>query len=165
MTRPLESHRPGPAEQGRTTTSEGCFRGDVAHAAEAQSLWNALARARADYAPRVLAAAEDAVFRWYLPLARAHVSGPTLTAVDPIAVQQAAELGLAQAVLGWRQPDCHEFGRFAGIMITERVDRCVAESGHRRPLSLPSANFPLAGRRDSPHRPGPGTARAAVATE
>jgi len=92
-------------------------------AAEAQWLWAALTRAREEYSPRVLAAAEDAVFRWYLPLARSMSTDQAGTAVDPIAIEQAAELGLAQAVLGWRQPDCREFERYASGMITERLNR------------------------------------------
>jgi len=112
-----------PAQQGPATTAEGCFRDDVNAAAEAQWLWAALTRAREEYSPRVLAAAEDAVFRWYLPLARSLSTGPAGTAVDPIGIQQAAELGLAQAVLGWRQPDCREFERYASGLITERLNR------------------------------------------
>jgi hypothetical protein len=121
MTRPTLGLEP--AQQGPATTAEGCFRDDVNAAAEAQWLWAALTRARAEYSPRVLAAAEDAVFRWYLPLARSLSTGPAVTAVDPVAVEQTAELGLAQAVLGWRQPDSREFVRYASSMITERLNR------------------------------------------
>ena len=119
-------------------TTEGCFRDFESDPAEAQSLWNALARARADYAPRVLAAAEDAVFRWYLPLARTLASGAAGTAADPIAVEQAAELGLAQAVLGWPRADCGGFERFARTMIAERV-RCCAAPRTRRSMPAPPA--------------------------
>lgn len=110
-------------------------------------MWDALIRARADYAPRVLAAAEDAVFRWYLPLARAVAAGPAVDLVDPVVVEQAAELGLAQAVLGWRQRDCREFERFARAMISERVRLCIATPGTRRVDSGPPAPSPLPGRR------------------
>jgi hypothetical protein len=107
-------------------TAAGGFRGDGDVAAEAQSLWDALARARSEYAPRVLAAAEDAVFRWYLLLARSLAAGPAAGAVDPVAVRQAAELGLAQAVLGWVRPDCREFERFARTVIGARLHRVSA---------------------------------------
>ena len=120
---PLTPPKPGAPHQGLAITVEGCFRSDANAAAEARWLWDALARARANYSPRVLAAAEDAVFRWYLPLARSMSTDQAGTAVDPIAIEQAAELGLAQAVLGWRQPDCREFERYASGMITERLNR------------------------------------------
>jgi hypothetical protein len=96
----------------------------------------------------VLAEAEDTVFRWYLPLARSLAAGPAVTAVDPVAVEQAAELGLAQAVLGWRQPDCRDFERFARTVITERLQRFPAARGIRRLTSVPSAVPPLPGRVD-----------------
>jgi len=111
-------------------------------------LWDALARARADYAPRVLAEAEDAVFRWYLPVARSLATGPAVTAVDPVAVEQAAELGLAQAVLGWRGPDCEGFERFARGVIVERLQRFPAVRGTGRLTSVPPAVPPLLGRDD-----------------
>jgi hypothetical protein len=122
-------------------------------------LWDALARARADYAPRVLAAAEDAVFRWYLPLARSLAAGPAVAAVDPVAVGQAAELGLAQAVLGWRQPDCRDFERFARTVISERLQRFPAARGTRRLTSVRPAVPPLPGRDDevAPGEALPGT--------
>ena len=41
----------------------------------AAELWDALSRARAGYSPMMLAAAEDSVFRFYLPLTRGWVSG------------------------------------------------------------------------------------------
>jgi hypothetical protein len=145
MTRSFAARRTD-GEQGPGTTTEGCFRGYLFEAAETQSLWTALARARADYAPRVLAEAEDAVFRWYLPLARELSAGPCHAAKDPIAVEQAAELGLAQAVLGWRQPNCREFERFARGLITERIQRCTAGPGIRIPAPGPAALSPLPGR-------------------
>ena len=42
---------------------------------DAGQLWAALARAREHYDPRVLAAAEDEVFRYYVPLALAAARG------------------------------------------------------------------------------------------
>lgn len=66
------------------------------------------------------------------PLVRALAAPQIVTAADPSAVQRAAELGPAQAVLGWRQPDCRQFERFARIMITERTRRCSADPETRR---------------------------------
>jgi hypothetical protein len=134
--------------RGRALTAEGCFRGGGGGAAGAQSLWDALAWARADYAPRVLAEAEDAVFRWYLPVARSLATGPAVIAVDPVAVEQAAELGLAQAVLGWRRPDCGDFERFARGVIIERLQRFPAARGTGRLTLVPPAVSPLLGRDD-----------------
>jgi hypothetical protein len=140
-------------------TAEGCFR--RAGAAGAQSLWDAVARARADYAPRVLAEAQEAVFRWYLPVARSLAAGPAVVAVDAVAVEQAAELGLAQAVLRWRQPDCRDFERFARTVIIERLQRFPAVRGTGRLTSVPPAVPPLPGRDDDAAPggapPGPGS--------
>lgn len=63
----------------------------IEHTAADQHLWEALNRARADCA-RVLAAAEDA----------GPGPGPATRTVDPLEADQAAEVGLAQAVLAWR---------------------------------------------------------------
>src|SRR5664279_2044071 len=48
----------------------------------ARELWDALTRARAEYAPLVLAAAEQAVFRFYLPLAQTLASAVAPRRVD-----------------------------------------------------------------------------------
>src|SRR5580765_4219830 len=73
-------------------------------AASAQHLWDRLLRARVD--SQIVSVAEDAVFRFYLPLARALADS---AAVNPDRAEQAAELGLAKAVLAWRHPDCAGF--------------------------------------------------------
>ena len=67
-----------------------------------ERLWNALYTARAVDSPRQVADLQDSVFRFYLPMARslAHaVIGESGT--DRVAAEQAAELGLARAVLQW----------------------------------------------------------------
>ena len=83
-----------------------------------------MARARTGDAPRTLAAARDAVFRRYLPMARALANspGPERRPVDPVRAEQAAELGLAQAVLGWRRPDGGGFELFASIAVAAQLD-------------------------------------------
>jgi len=110
-----------------------------------------LAQARAGDAPWALAAARDAVFRRYLPMARAalaHHSDPGGRPVDPLAAGPAAELGLAQAVLGWRQPDGAGFDLFVSIAIAAQLDRLLPgdtdHPGHR-----PAATI-------DDHSPGPG---------
>ena len=83
-----------------------------------------MARARTSDAPRTLAAARDAVFRQYLPMARtlANSAGPEHRPVDPVRAEQAADFGLAQAVLGWRRPDGGGFELFASIAVAAQLD-------------------------------------------
>ena len=58
---------------------------------EAEALWAALARARSIGEPRVIASAEDAVFRFYLPLAHALAAGAaTRRRTDPTGSVHAA---------------------------------------------------------------------------
>jgi len=100
-------------------------RGDRAGpaAAAAQAVWTVLARARTDGACGASAAARDAVFRWYLPMARALANDPRPESrpVDPATAEQAAELGLAQAVLGWQRPDSRGFEAFALAAVAARL--------------------------------------------
>ena len=90
-----------------------------------QDVWSVMARARDGGSPQKLAAARDTVFRRYLPMARtlANAAGTELLPVDPVRADQAAELGLAQAVLGWRRPDGGGFELFASIAIAAQLDR------------------------------------------
>ena len=101
--------------------------------AATRDVWSVLAQARAGDAPWALAAARDAVFRRYLPMARtlAHHSDPGGRPVDPLAAGPAAELGLAQAVLGWRQPDGAGFDLFVSIAIAAQLDRHPAKRPRR----------------------------------
>jgi hypothetical protein len=102
-------------------------RGDPADdAAATPDVWLVLARARTDGAHGASAAARDAVFRWHLPMARALANDPRPQSrpVDPAAAEQAAELGLAQAVLGWRHPNSHGFQAFALATVAARL-RCL----------------------------------------
>ena len=101
-------------------------RGDrLDQAAVIRDKWSALAAASTRDAPRTLAAAQDAVFRRYLPVAHALADsvGSSGRPVDPVDAVQAAEIGLAQAVLGWRRPDSAGFEFFAQITIAARLDR------------------------------------------
>lgn len=82
-------------------------------AAAAERLWDALFLARARKSARNLADMEDAVFRFYLPMARTLAHQVVEESQDPTAAEQAAELGLAQAVLAWRRRDSGGFRRFA----------------------------------------------------
>jgi hypothetical protein len=90
-----------------------------------QDVWAVMARVKDGGCPQKLAAARDAVFRRYLPMARtlAGTAGTELLPADPVRAGQAAELGLAQAVLGWRRPDSGGFELFASIAIAAQLDR------------------------------------------
>ena len=72
--------------------------------------------------------------------------------VDGADAERAAELGLAQAVLGWRRPDSDGFESFASIAIAAQLDRLPVPNsegllaGHRRPDGLPTADEPRQGR-------------------
>jgi hypothetical protein len=74
---------------------------------------------------RPQAAAQDAVFRRFLPMARTMATGPGDDGRpgDSAAAEQAAELGLAQAVLGWRRPDGRGFEVFARTAIAAQLSR------------------------------------------
>ena len=111
------------------------LRGDRRTAAEAtRDVWSVLAQARAGDAPWALAAARDAVFRKYLPMARtvAHHSDPGDRPVDRLAAGPAAELGLAQALLGWQRPDGTGFDLFMSAAIAAQLDRLPpGDTDHR----------------------------------
>jgi hypothetical protein len=102
----------------------------------ARTLWESLTRARSD--SPVISTAEDAVFRYYLPLAQELARNELALAVDPELAEEAAELGLAKAVLSWRRPDTLAFTAFARAAIKAQIRR------------IQSAPVPFA-RRD--HRP------------
>ena len=83
--------------------------------------WLALERARAEQGPQRLTSALAAMYQRYLPLART-LAGELGAGHDPDAAMRAAEVGLAQAVLGWRRPDGQGFELFAGISIAAQLD-------------------------------------------
>jgi hypothetical protein len=124
-------------------------RGDrVTDSATIHDVWDVLALARTDGASRTLATAQDAVFRRYLPMARTLANGPVDRGrpVDPADAERAAELGLAQAVLGWRRPDSGGFEVFARTAITSQLRR--RPTGN--PGDLPPGGWPTAGDAQSP---------------
>jgi hypothetical protein len=89
----------------------------------ADELWEALDRARTGSQPRTLAQVEDALFRYYLPMARSIAARHAPDHPDPDGIGQAAEVGLAQAILGWRHRGPAGFDRFAGSTITAQLRR------------------------------------------
>ncbi|MGZ8802256.1 MAG: hypothetical protein ACXWZL_06505 [Mycobacterium sp.] len=94
-----------------------------------------LARASTDNAPPTLAAARDAVFRRYLPMAHtlATTPGPGSRPVDPADAERAAELGSARAVPGWRRPGGAGFEVIAHAAIAAQLRRLPAASPGNRP--------------------------------
>jgi hypothetical protein len=101
---------------------------DDAAAVRDGDVWAMLARARADGSPRALAAAQDMVFRRFLPMARAVAAGtvPTGGPADPGVAERAAESGLARAVARWWSADGAGFDVFASITIAVELDRLSA---------------------------------------
>jgi len=86
----------------------------------AERLWGAFRQARKGQAARTVAQIEDALFQHYLPMARSiarlHDGG------NPDDINQAAEIGLAQAILAWRLPDNTNFDKFAAETIVAQID-------------------------------------------
>lgn len=90
--------------------------------AQAEKLWAALFTARGRDSSGQLADLEDAVFRFYLPMARTLARESVQSAPGSAAAEEAAELGLAQAVLAWRHRDHSGFRRFATSAITVQLN-------------------------------------------
>ena len=101
---------------------------DDAAAARDGDVWALLARARTDGSPRAAAAAQDMVFRRFLPMARAVAAGvvPAGGPVDPGVAEGAAESGLARAAARWWSTDGAGFDVFASITIAVELDRLSA---------------------------------------
>ena len=94
--------------------------------------WYVLAGARTANAPRTLAAARDAVFRRYLPMARMlATNGPGSEPFDPVASERAAKCG-------WRRA-CSAGGE-------GRVRRITRDTRH------PVSDSPVRGAITAPHR-------------
>ena len=96
----------------------------------AQLLWERLVRARSE--SQFVSMSEDAVFRFYLPFARSLVRCSAASELDRDRAVQAAELGLARAVLAWRQYDCAAFVAFARGVILHQIQAPPAGSTLRR---------------------------------
>jgi hypothetical protein len=144
MTWKLTPVTDGARERERAMAAEGGFSDGATDAAEAVRLLEALTRARVN-ASWLLDEAEEAVFRWYSPWARSVATASADTAVDPVAVERAAELGLAKAVLRWRHQDGQDFEQFARTMITEQLRRGVGDPDTHQLTSVPAAFSRLPG--------------------
>jgi len=124
--------RPGRRGRGVAVTGHDRRDGqesiDDAAAVGDGDVWAMLARARADGSPLVVAAAQDMVFRRFLPLARAVAAGavPPGGPADPGVAERAAESGLARAVARWWSADGAGFDVFASITVAVELDRLAA---------------------------------------
>ena len=76
----------------------------IGAAAAARALWRVAQWARTGSDRAGVTAADDGVYRFYLPWARALALGHVDAGVDLAVAEQAAELGLAKAVLAWGTP-------------------------------------------------------------
>ena len=63
------------------------------------------------------------MFRFYLPLAHITARQHSHQSADADLAVQAAELGLANAVLAWRYPDSRAFTAFARVAIIAQIRR------------------------------------------
>jgi len=105
---------------------------------QAERLWDALARARAHYDPRLLATAEDAEFGFYLPLARTMARGRVAGAGRDVNTEWAAECGLAEAVLRWCRSDGRGFEAHARVVIAAQMRRASTVAGARQRRRQPA---------------------------
>ena len=101
------------------TDREGA--GPVDGDGDVQDLWDALARARAEYAPQLLAATEDAVVRFYLPLARTLANAVAPRRLDHFEAEHAAVVALSHAVLAWQDAAREGFDAFARAAINSQL--------------------------------------------
>jgi hypothetical protein len=119
--------------------------GPVDRLGAAEELWDALTRARAEYAPQLLAAAEDAVFRLYLPLAKTLSSAVAPGGADRFEAEHAAVVALAHAVVAWQDGAREGFDAFARAAINAQLRFLAAAQGQIWPDrsqvgALPASN-------------------------
>lgn len=103
-----------------------------------QQVWTALGKARAQYAPRVLAAAEDAVHMQYQPTARAIATNDA--PAYGLSNQQAellADRGLAKAIRDCRAWDIHGFELYVHAAIESELRNTAVPA--TRPITHPPA--------------------------
>jgi hypothetical protein len=92
----FDGGRGGHVRTGKVCSSDaGCPSDTVT----ADRLWEALHQARAGRTPQTLAHTQDAVFRFYLPMARTLARAAVGEPAHQVVAERAAELGLADAVL------------------------------------------------------------------
>jgi hypothetical protein len=114
----FDGGRGGHVRTGKVRSSDaGCSSDTVT----ADRLWEALHQARAGRTPQTLAHTQDAVFRFYLPMARTLARAAVGEPAHQVVAERAAELGLAHAVLAWRHRASGGFRRFARSAIERQL--------------------------------------------
>jgi len=98
----------------------------------AEQLWDALDRADTDHHSRTVGHHADVLFRYYLPMACSIAAQYAADHADPDTVREAAEVGLAQAILGWRLRRPAGFDRYALDMITRQLRHRGSIGGRTR---------------------------------
>ncbi len=111
----------------------------------AEGLWDALARARAEYTPEILAATEDAVVRFYLPLARRLASAVAPRGLDLFEAEHAAVVTLSHAVLAWQDAAREGFDAFARAAINSQLRLLAAAENQIWPDRSQDGAQPAAG--------------------
>ena len=129
------SMTPTPQQMSPPTTARATTAGgdDPSGTVHADRLWAALINARAGDLSRTRVHTEDAVFRFYLPMAHALARSSARYPHDPEGAEQAAELGLAQVVLAWRRPTGQGFDRAARAAILHQLQQGRARTAQHPP--------------------------------
>jgi hypothetical protein len=117
----------------------------VCPSVRSHQVWTALGKARAQYAPRVLAAAQDAVHTHYQPIAR--VFATKVAPAHGLSNQQAEQLadrGLSKAIRDCRSWDVRGFELYVQAAIESELrntvtpaTRPIAGTPGRPPVSRP----------------------------
>jgi hypothetical protein len=119
-----------------TPTVVGVRAGTVPHwpdSRAATKLWARLIDLRTDGQPRLVAKVEEALFRFYTPLAHALAEGGGAGENDDRA-RMLAELGLAKAILVWPLPDGARFEQYARNAIRAEFANHSARNQLTNPL-------------------------------
>ena len=119
----------------------------IGAAAVGRALWRVAQWARTGSDRAGITAADDDVYRFYLPWARALALDHVDAGVDPALAEQAAELGLAKAVLAWEHHDGAGFAGYAAAAVHQQIGRIP------RPPASPGAPDPAPGGPDRGPRP------------
>jgi len=128
-------------------------RADVGGAS--QDVWDALTRARAEYAPMVLASAEEAVVRFYRPLAQTLARAASPRWLERVKAEQAASVALARAVVSWQEGAREGFDAFARAAIDSQLRLLAAAQGQTLPDLSQEGGQPANGAQPSPDKPSP----------
>ncbi len=137
-----ENKTTGAARDGETATAL------TADGATTDDLWAALHQARNAQQQRTLARVEDGLFRYYQPMARSMAAFHIPNHPNPEELEKAAEIGLAQSILGWRNRWPNGFEEHAQSVIAGQLRRYDAVERRRIRHGLAWVPRPARGRPD-----------------